>query len=187
MSKSVMRKLIKANRYNDIHRIIFRDIVNNIDRSTTILHCEGGTSKYLSGKDIIREAELFFTDIDSEMDNEMNSDDFENFECYVKDVVEMKLINFAVDVSHRNKLSYDMDDDIRVWLIIKNILDVLKIDGKLDSFKIPKGWKRISNDDNAKNIGEVCNKILNSSVGQYLKENPDIEIVIRKVKNEANK
>ena len=35
-----------------------------------------------------------------------------------------------------------------------------------------------------KNISEVCNKILNSSVGQYLKENPDAEIIIRKVKND---
>lgn len=181
MSKSVMRKLIKANRYNDFHKVIFRDVVNNIDPSTTIFYYEGATSKFLSGKDIIREAEQFFTDIDSEMDNEMNSDDFENFRCYVEDVVEMKLINFAIDVSHRDKLSYDMDDDIRVWLIIRNILDILKI-GELNSFKIPKGWKKVNLDNNAKNINNLFNNIFNGPIGNFLRENPDLELTLRKVK-----
>ena len=38
----------------------------------------------------------------------------------------------------------------RKWLIIRNIFDVLATDCKLDSFKIPKGWKRIPHDDNEK-------------------------------------
>ena len=187
MSKSVKRKLIKANRYEDIHRVIFHDIVNKISSDLKIVYFDGGTSKILRGYNIIKEAKDFFSLLSLEKENEMNLDDFDNFRCYVEDITDMKLHNFAISVAHRNNQACDMDDNIRVWLIIRNIFDVLATDCKLDSFKIPKGWKKISHDDNAKNINEICNKILNSSIGQYLKENPDTEIVIRKVKNEANK
>lgn len=66
----------------------------------------------------------------------MHGDEYSNLSLYVSDHSDMLLHNYAVEVSHR--MGGEMNDEIRVWCVLSNLLDNMYS----DEWDVPAGWCR---------------------------------------------
>ena len=73
---------------------------------------------------------------ESFVDSCMCGDEYSNLSLYVSDHSYMLLHNYAVEVSHR--MGGEMNDEIRVWCILSNLLDNMYS----DEWNVPAGWCR---------------------------------------------
>ena len=149
---AVIETLRKSNRLLDVKRIIW-----NIGESTEMssgqylpvhfcISNDGKIITHVKGENIYSESRHLFEVLstpgcmddpnEASVDVYIHEDDFDNLSLYVTDHCDVLLHNYAVSVSHR--IDEEMDDDIRVWCILANLLDNLHS----DTWDVPVGWMR---------------------------------------------
>lgn len=148
--EAVIEELRKSNRLFDVKSILYGIIerlerIGNVD--LPVRFCISNDDKlitHVKSKDVYSEARHLFEVLstlpaadDSEeggFDSYIHEDDYSNLSLYVGDHSDMLLHNYAVSVSHR--IGGSMDDEIRVWCILSNLLDNLYS----DTWDVPVGW-----------------------------------------------
>lgn len=148
--EAVIEELRKSNRLFDVKCILYGIIerlerIGNVD--LPVRFCISNDDKlitHVKRKDVYSEALHLFevlstlsdTNSSKECDDDgyIHEDDYSNLSLYVGDHSDMLLHNYAVSISHR--MGGSMDDDIRVWCILSNLLDNLYS----DTWNVPVGW-----------------------------------------------
>lgn len=150
--EAVIKELGKSNRLFDVTYLI-HDIIESVERvdarDLPVRLCisdDGKLITHVKSKDVYSEARHLFEVLstlpaadDSEedgVDSCIHEDDYSNLSLYVRYHSNMLLHNYAVSVSHR--IDGEMNDDIRVWCILANLLDNLYS----DTWDVPIGWRR---------------------------------------------
>lgn len=147
---AVIETLGKSNRLFDVASIL-HDIIERVERyggDLLVRPCidDNKLITHVKSKDVCSEARHLFemlsslsiTDDSKEscVDSCMYGDEYSNLSLYVSDYSDMLLHNYAVEVSHR--MGGEMNDEIRVWCILANLLDNMYS----DEWDVPAGWCR---------------------------------------------
>lgn len=145
---AVIETLRKSNRLLDVKCILY-DIIERTEGSSVDLPVrpcidDNKLITHVKSKDVYSEARHLFEMLsslsipddskDSGVGSCMYEDEYSNLSLYVSDHSNMLLHNYAVSVSHRTGGA--MDDEIRVWCILSNLLDNLYS----DTWNVPVGW-----------------------------------------------
>lgn len=141
--EAVIEELRKSNRLLDVKCIIY-DIIESFERvdagDLPVRFCISDDCKlitHVKSRDVYSEARHLFEVLSTLLaadDSYIHRDDYSNLSLYVGDHCDMLLHNYAVSVSHR--MGGPMDDEIRVWCILSNLLDNLYS----DTWDVPVGW-----------------------------------------------
>ena len=148
--EAVIEELKKSNRLFDVKCLIY-DIIESVERvdagDLPVRVCisdDGKLITHVKSKDVYSEVRQLFEVLstlpaadDSEEDGVnscIHEDDYSNLSLYVGDHSDILLHNYAVSVSHI--MGGLMDDEIRVWCILSNLLDNLYS----DTWNVPVGW-----------------------------------------------
>lgn len=140
--EAVIEDLRKSNRLFDVKCLIY-DIIESVERvdaeDLPVHFCisdDGKLITHVKSKDVYSEARHLFEVLstlpaadnseEDGVDSYIHEDDYSNLSLYVGDHSNMLLHNYAVSVSHRTGGA--MDDEIRVWCILSNLLDNLYSD-----------------------------------------------------------
>lgn len=149
--KAVIDELRKSNRLLDVKCILF-DIIEriegfgNVDLPVRLCIDNDKLITHVKSKDVYSEACHLFEMLsslsiaddfkESCVGSCMYKDEYSNLSLYVSDHSDMLLHNYAVEVSHR--MGGEMNDEIRVWCILSNLLDNMYS----DEWNVPAGWCR---------------------------------------------
>ena len=147
---AVIETLGKSNRLFDVASIL-HDIIERVERyggDLLVRPCidDNKLITHVKSKDVCSEARHLFEMLsslsitddskESSVDSCMYGDEYSNLSLYVSDYSDMLLHNYAVEVSHR--MGGEMNDEIRVWCILANLLDNMYS----DEWDVPAGWCR---------------------------------------------
>lgn len=148
---AVIETLGKSNRLFDVS-FILHDIIERIeglgDVDLPVRTCvdDNKLITHVKSKDVYSEARRLFemlsslsiTDDSKEggVGSCMYGDEYSNLSLYVRNHSNILLHNYAVEVSHR--MGGEMNDEIRVWCILSNLLDNMYS----DEWNVPAGWCR---------------------------------------------
>ena len=147
---AVIETLGKSNRLFDVASIL-HDIIERMERyggDLLVRPCidDNKLITHVKSKDVCSEARHLFEMLsslsitddykESCVDSCMYGDEYSNLSLYVSDYSDMLLHNYAVEVSHR--MGGEMNDEIRVWCILANLLDNMYT----DEWDVPAGWCR---------------------------------------------
>ena len=149
--KAVIDELRKSNRLFDVSFILY-DIIDRMegygDVDLPVHPCidDNKLITHVKSKDVYSEARHLFEMLsslsipddskESCVGSCMYGDEYSNLFLYVRDYSNMLLHNYAVEVSHR--MGGEMNDEIRVWCILSNLLDNMYS----DEWDVPAGWCR---------------------------------------------
>ena len=149
--EAVIEELKRSNRLVDVKRIIW-DIVESTEMSSgqylPVYFCisnDGKIITHVKGETIYSEARHLFEvlstlwsidDPNTTSIDFIHEDEYDNLSLYVTNHCDVLLHNYAISVSHR--IDEEMDDDIRVWCILANLLANLYS----DTWNVPVGWRR---------------------------------------------
>lgn len=149
--KAVIDELRKSNRLLDVKCILY-DIIEHteghgdVDLPVRPSIDDDKLITHVKSKDVYSEARHLFEMLsslsiaddskESCVDSCMYRDEYSNLSLYVRDHADMLLHNYAVEVSHR--LGGEMNDEIRVWCVLSNLLDNMYS----DEWDVPAGWCR---------------------------------------------
>lgn len=141
--EAVIEELRRSNRLFDVKHLIY-DIIESVERvdagDLPVHFCisdDGKLITHVKSKDVYSEAHHLFKVLSTVLvadDLYIYGDDYSNLSLYVGAHCDMLLHNYAVSVSHR--MGGPMDDEIRVWCILSNLLDNLYS----DTWDVPVGW-----------------------------------------------
>lgn len=141
--EAVIEELRRSNRLLDVKYLIY-DIIESVERvdagDLPVRFCISDGGKlitHVKSRDVYSEAHRLFKVLSTVLvadDLYIYEDDYSNLSLYVGDHCDMLLHNYAVSVSHR--MGGPMDDEIRVWCILSNLLDNLYS----DTWNVPVGW-----------------------------------------------
>lgn len=148
---AVIETLGKSNRSFDVASIL-HDIIERVERYGGDLLVrpriddDNKLITHVKSKDVCSEARHLFEMLSSISITDdskescagscMYGDEYSNLSLYVSDYSDMLLHNYAVEVSHR--MGGEMNDEIRVWCILANLLDNMYS----DEWDVPAGWCR---------------------------------------------
>lgn len=148
---AVIETLRKSNRLLDVKCILY-DIIERIEEcgnvDLPIRPCidDNKLITHVKSKDVYSEARHLFEMLsslsipddskESCVGSCMYRDEYSNLSLYVSDHADMLLHNYAVEVSHR--MGGEMNDEIRVWCVLSNLLDNMYS----DEWDVPAGWCR---------------------------------------------
>lgn len=148
---AVIETLGKSNRLFDVASIL-HDIIEHMegygDVDLPVHPCidDNKLITHVKSKDVYSEARHLFEMLsslsipddskESCVGSCMYGDEYSNLFLYVRDYSNMLLHNYAVEVSHR--MGGEMNDEIRVWCILSNLLDNIYS----DEWDVPAGWCR---------------------------------------------
>lgn len=137
--EAVIEELRKSNRLFDVKCLIY-DIIESVERvdagDLPVHFCisdDGKLITHVKSKDVYSEDRHLFEVLstlpaadnseEDGVDLYIHEDDYSNLSLYVSSHCDVLLHNYAVSVSHRTGGA--MDDEIRVWCILGNLLDNL--------------------------------------------------------------
>lgn len=129
--------LREAGRFSDL-TCLLSDIIDTVPATfmqSGVYIESGDISCWIDGQDVRKEAYLLRKRLLDGKDWTLKESDFQNLHRYVTDHVEVLMHNYAITVSHR--IETEFDDQIRVWLILSNML----VNLSFDKWEIPKGWR----------------------------------------------
>lgn len=147
---AVIDTLRKSNRLLDVKCILY-DIIERTEGyggDLPVRPCidDNKLITHVKSKDVYSEARHLFEMLsslsitddskDSGVGSCMYEDEYSNLSLYVSDHSDMLLHNYAVEVSHR--MGGEMNDEIRVWCVLSNLLDNIYF----DEWNVPAGWCR---------------------------------------------
>ena len=134
----VSNTLKVAGRFADVTSLL-SNIVNNVPAALVQVDPYVTGHNYMQcwvdGQDVRREANLLFKRIcDGDAYHVLKYENYENLFQYVRSHTNMLLHNYAVQVSYG--VHEDIDDEIRVWCILENLLCNISF----DTWDIPIAW-----------------------------------------------
>ena len=151
VTNNIKTALIEAHRYEDIKNIL-NGIISDTEYSYPVNAYSNSDGKILysvSGYVVRYEASKLMEIIETAKNEDiLENINFKSLSIYVNSRSDNMLHNFAVDISHRQIPSIDIDT-IRNWEILDNLITVLYTGIIIDdedgtwSWDIPKGWKKL--------------------------------------------
>lgn len=150
---NVKNKLIESNKYDDIVEILNNIINDKISSYPVDPYIDDGDTKWRVDGDKVRtEAVKLLYTINNNTISEYSFDDFNELHQYVQTQTDMKLHNYAINISHNIEPLEDMNI-IRSWLILDNLI-INMADQCTFEWYIPDGWKNNNNYKRRKNMKE---------------------------------
>lgn len=133
--------LVNAGRYDDVMELLEKAKHASEPNCPVICHNDGtGHVCYdVYPKDVKAGAEAVIALINANVPNFPFSDNLDALYWYIRTMAQHAMINYAVGVSHRQVPDDVLADNIRIYLILKNLIEANDVDDT--DWNIPDGWK----------------------------------------------
>lgn len=141
MPKTIKSTLVEAGRYEDVMKLL--EETRNVSGPNCPVVCHNDGTGHVC-YDVYPEgvklgAERIIRLINSDAHRFPFSDDLDSLYWYIHTMAEHAMINYAVSVSHGHVPNDVSVENIRVCLILRNLIEANDIDDT--DWYIPEGWK----------------------------------------------